>query len=165
MAGQLQFNRDYAAFGAQVRDFEKSDDVGYVVSEFLWYDGYPFYPVGALIEAQINAVWLGAGEAPDTSKIDLIFRMRSFEDPDAGPFFFEIVLRDGDFSIYGGYAIGSALSVTDEIVNGHRVLESEFHGESLRYTFDPAAGQYRETGDPTRMSTSAMRRFGKKRRY
>src|SRR5690349_14760992 len=89
MVGTISFNRDYAAFGSQVRPFEKSDDVGIVVSEFLWYDGLPFYPIGALIDAKISSAWLGEGEAPsgDTADLDLIFKM-------GGDFgYFEIILR------------------------------------------------------------------------
>lgn len=49
MAGQVKFTRDYLAWGSQVKTYEKSDDVGVVVSDFMWFEGYPFYPIGALV--------------------------------------------------------------------------------------------------------------------
>ena len=54
MAGTLKFDREYSDFGPKIRAFEKADDVGYVVTEFLWYDNAPFYPIGDLMESPIS---------------------------------------------------------------------------------------------------------------
>ena len=74
MAGTVQFNRDYAVFGKDVKPYEKADDVGTVVSQIVctW-----SYPIGALINAKISGIWLGEGEKPagDVENIDLLFKM------------------------------------------------------------------------------------------
>jgi hypothetical protein len=110
------------------------------VSEFLWYDGWPFYPIGALVDAKISSVWLGEGEAlgGEEANLDLIFKMR-----DAGGFsFFEIVLRTQLGPVYGGFAGGQSLEVTDEIVNGHRVLIAHRDGVRDRFEYDLNEGLY-----------------------
>ena len=165
MAGTIQFNRDYAAFGSQVKPYEKADDVGLVVTEFLclW-----FYPIGALVNAKISAIWLGEGEKPagDTENIDLLFKMGSSGEP-----FIEIILRStGNPPVYGGWVAGDSVDVTDEIVNGQRVLVTTLEGSKLRweYTLDadpfpqyvlvgPAAG--------AKMSTAASRKLQRKPRH
>jgi len=140
MAGMISFNRNYAAFGSQVRPFEKSDDVGFTVTEFMWFEGAPFYPIGSLIDAKISSAWLGEGEpqSGDEADLDLIFKMREQE----GFNFFEIVLRTAFGAVYGGYAGGQSLEVTDEIVNGHRVLIAHTDSIKDRYEYSLETGQY-----------------------
>jgi hypothetical protein len=169
MAGNVQFKRDYAAFGSKVRPFEKSDDVGSVLS---WMLGYwsALYPVGALVNAKISAIYLGKGEKPagDVDNIDLIFKMAQ---PGAG--FFEIVLRSkGNAPVYGGWAYGDSLEVTDEIVNGHRVLIAKAGTDKLRYEYTlgdpfglgpmyaPAAATLTST-----LSTATARKLAQKSRH
>lgn len=156
MAGQIQFNRTYAQFGAQVKEYEKSDDVGFVVTEFLWFEGFPFYPISSLIDAKITGIWLGEGERPaaDTNNIDLIFKMAGM-----GEGLYEIVLRSDDGTFYGGWFFGDTLEVTDEIVAGHRVVIGSSGGEHFRFEFDPSIGQYRlvETAGAA-LSTSSARK-------
>ncbi len=163
MAGELQFNRDYAAFGNQVRAFEKDDDVGLIVTELLWFENSPFYPVGAIIDAQITSVWLGEGDAPSTEDIDLIFRMRKFDEGDDFHFY-EIVLRADNAAFYGGWVFGDKLSVSDEVVNGHRVLNTEDLGDKLRFVFEPNVSRYQLDASPLRSSTARIRRIVKTRR-
>lgn len=141
MAGKLTFNRRYAEFDKEVRDFEKSDDVGYVVTQFLWWEGAPYYPIGALMDADIGAIWLGEDDPQSSDVIDLIFRMRPF-DPASNIYEFEIVMRNGVEPFYAGYAVGSEMTVTDEVTNFHRVLVTQFDGAEFRYVFNPAIGQY-----------------------
>ena len=129
MAGVIQFNRNFAAFGNQVNPWEKSDTVGQVITELLCIWGYP---VGELIEAKISGIWLGEGERPenDPDKLDIIFKMRT-----ASPQYYEIVLRTEDDAWYGGFFEGQSLEVTDEIVNGHRVVYAINNGMRIRYEF------------------------------
>lgn len=134
MSGQLQFKRGYAAFGSQVRPFEMDDSVGFVVTEFSTQEGYSFYPIGAIIQAEITTAWLGEGERLPNP--DIIFKMR--EDYP----FFEIVLRSEAKAWWGGSIYGQALEVTDEIVAGHRVLIATTDGVEDRYEYNPRVGQY-----------------------
>ena len=165
MAGQIQFNRTYAQFGAQVKEYEKSDDVGFVVTEFLWFEGFPFYPISSLIDAKITGIWLGEGERPaaDTNNIDLIFKMAGM-----GEGLYEIGIRvegdkadlgSDDGTFYGGWYFGDTLEVTDDIVAGHRVVIGSSGGEHFRFEFDPSIGQYRlvETAGAA-LSTSSARK-------
>jgi hypothetical protein len=145
MAGNIQFKRDYAAFGSKVRPFEKSDDVGSLLSWILgtWLF---IYPVGALVNAKISGIYLGKGEKPagDVDNLDLIFKMAQ---PGAG--YFEIILRSkGNPPVYGGWAVGESLEVTDEIVNGHRVLIAKTGTEKLRYEYT--------LGDPSGLNLGPM---------
>lgn len=139
MTGQLQFKRGYAAFGSQVRPFEMDDSVGFVVTEFSTHEGYSFYPIGAIIGAEISTAWLGEGQAPapdEKGSPDIIFKMR-----DDYPFF-EIVLRSDAKTSWGGSIYGQTLEVTDEVVAGHRVLVAEVDGVRDRYEYNSRMGQY-----------------------
>lgn len=168
MAGTLNFNRRFAKFDKKTRDFEKSDDVGYVVTQFLWWEGAPYYPIGALIDADVSAVWLGEDEPQSSEVIDLIFRMRPFDEA-SNIHEFEIVMRNGVEPFYAGFAIGSELAVTDEIINFHRVLVTQFEGAELRYVFNPAIGQYQldeslVVEGPASALASKVRKARKRRR-
>lgn len=132
MAGKLKFNREYASFGNKVRPFEKSAEVGKVL---LWIlNEWPsLYPLSALINSKISAIYLGKGEktAGDIDNLDLIFKMA-----ESGAGIFEIILRsEGHLPVYGGWAVGDTLEVTDEIVNGHRVLIGKIGSEKLRHEY------------------------------
>ena len=138
MATQVQFERDYAAFGSEARPFEMDDAVGFVVAEFSLHEGCPFYPIGAVLGAKISTVWLGEGVSPegDESNHAIIFKMR--EDYS----FFEIVMRGKDGARWGGSLYGQALEVTDEIIAGHRVLIVTADDTKVRYEFNARLGQY-----------------------
>lgn len=131
MSGTVQFNRDFAEWGPQVNPWEKTDDVGFVISEIL----YSYYPVGALMTAKISGNWLGEGEKPanDPETLDLMLKMR-------GPYgydFIEIILRSTSFSpFHAGYLDGGDVEITDTLVNGHRVLISTDGQFKYRYEFD-----------------------------
>lgn len=161
MAGTIQFNRDYAAFGNQVKPHEKTDDVGSIVTEILslW-----FYPIGAVINAKISGIWLGEGEKPagDLENIDLLFKMGPPGEP-----YIEIILRStGNPPAYGGWVAGQSLDVTDEIVNGHRVLVTTLEGTKLRweYSLDAEPHQYVQVGPAAgaKMSTATARKLQRK---
>lgn len=161
MAVELKFDREYADFGPKIREFEKADDVGYVATEFLWYEGAPFYPIGDLMEAPISAIWLGEEEAPSEELIDLVFRMPT--GGDESWFFYEIVLRTKTGAVYGGFAAGETLRVLEEIVNGHRILEADFFGQPSRYVYEPTVGRYQLS---TTLNATALRvrQLSKRRR-
>ena len=161
MAGTLKFDREYSDFGPKIRAFEKADDVGYVVTEFLWYDNAPFYPIGDLMESPISTVWLGDGEAQSEELIDIVFRMPGGEDETW--FFYEIVLRTDTGAVYGGFAAGETLRVLDEIVNGHRVLESDFLGQPSRYVYEPTEGRY-QLSATLNATALQVRQIAKRRR-
>lgn len=135
MAGEMQFNRTYADFGPQVRDFEKSPEVVAVVEDFmdLW-----DYTLLDLMGAEFSAHWLKKGERPANSPdtLDLIFEI-------ASQGFFEIVLRDGDGNaIYGGYLFGAQpVGATETIVNGYRTLiTTASDGSEILHEYTPGEG-------------------------
>lgn len=161
MAGTLKFSREFAEFGPHIRDFEKANDVGIIVTEFLWFWGAPFYPIGDLMEARISAVPLGDGDPSSEELIDLVFQMPS-GNPDE--FFYEIVLRVEGNAVYGGFAYGASLSVRDEIVNGHRVLEAKVGGDIVRYIYQLDIGQYGVDEATVSVTTALARRIAKRRR-
>ncbi len=165
MTEVVTFERDYATWVGQARPFEKADDVGYVVSEFLWFLGTPFYPIGGLVDAKVSSVWLGAGDRPlgDEDNLDLIFKMRIFPE---GRQFFEIVLRSDAGASYGGWIYGQSVEIGEEIVNAHRVIIAEADGVKERYEFHPSDGQYHlaSSVDEEFKSPIIVRRMSKRSR-
>lgn len=143
MAGMVRFNRSYADYGDQVRQFEKTIQIGDVITEFLWYGGSPYYSANQLINSKISSVWLGEGERPDNdpNNLDLIFRMDPLS-PDSWTDF-EVILRNNGNPVYGGFFFGAEIFVTDVIVAGHRAVDGIFGNERYRFEFDPATSQYR----------------------
>ena len=119
-----------------------SVDVGYVASEFLHYRGRPFYPVGALAKARVMRVWLGMGSGLVATRPDLIFAMPPFEYQSPDFRLYEIVLRTTWGASYGGWVFGSKLRVASDFWSGHRVLHTEYRGESLQFDYDVHSGQY-----------------------
>lgn len=117
MSGSFSFLRIYAQYGADIRDFERSEGVSsvlsVVMSEFE-------YPASSLIGARMTVQWLRAGEVPGkkASLMDLLFEMH-------GGGFVEIVMRDTvGTAFYGGWLEkGHTYRITDEIENGYRVIE------------------------------------------
>ncbi|WP_299289059.1 hypothetical protein [uncultured Tateyamaria sp.] len=162
MSGTLQFNREFAEFGPQVRNFEKADDVGFVVTELLWDGGAPFYAIGELMDARINATPLGEGDPASEELIDLVLRFPTRGEGDG--FWFEIVLRVEGGAAYAGWIFGEELAVTDEIVNGHRVLEASAGGTTLRYVYDLMSGRYSLDPTAVNLATADARRIAKRRR-
>lgn len=140
MAGIISFSRDYASFGSLVRPFEKADDIGSVITEFLWYQGEPFYPVSALLCAKVSSVWLGQGEpsSVDEDNLDLVFKMRESD----GGSFFEIVLRSSYGTSYGGWGWGQRLEITDELVCGHRVLVVHANNRKIKLVYSSSENVY-----------------------
>lgn len=135
MTGQNKFNRTYATYGPDVRDFEKDTDVSTVLTDILcaW-----SYPASALIGCQFSAQWLGDGERPENKPetLDLIFEM-------CGTGFLEIVVRgSGNSPQYGGWLVaGPVIDVRDEIANGYRVIVvTQADGTLIRHEFTPGFG-------------------------
>ena len=133
MSTSVAFNRDFTVWSPDVKPWEKADDVGYVISEILW----TYYPVGALMGAKISGNWLGEGETPanDPDDLDLMLRFR-----DPGGFdYVEIIIRSTSYApFYAGYLIGGKVEITNDLVNGHRVLISSDGQYKYRYEFDGA---------------------------
>ncbi|MEM5585276.1 hypothetical protein WNZ15_22660 [Roseibium sp. AS2] len=133
MAGTVQFNRDVAEWGPKVKPWEKSEDVGFVISEILEL----YYPVGSLMTARISGNWLGEGEKPENNPetLDLMLQMQEA----GGDEYVEIILRSTTFTpFYAGYLFGNEVEITDTLVNGHRVLISSNGHNRFRYEFDGA---------------------------
>jgi hypothetical protein len=144
MTRPVIFNRTYLAFGADAEPYQRADDVGYAIAEFLWFDGRPFYPATALASAQIASVRLSEcpSESLNDDNLDLIFRMREA----GGGSFFEIVLRSDGGTTYGGWLWGRSIQVLDELVNGHRVLEAILDTGEVRFEYCRTAGRYQGLG-------------------
>lgn len=167
MNAYVSFNRDFAEFGNKVRPFERANDVGYVVTELMWYEGWPYYPTDALMDATITSLWLGEGEPKTEESIDLVLRFSPPEhDAPENYYFFEIIIRGEGEAYYGGFCDGTSMHATDEIVNGHRVIETEFEGSVSRWVYTPGdgsgPGQYKIQqllGSP---SSASVRRRGKR---
>ncbi|TYC65783.1 hypothetical protein FMN63_25800 [Stappia sp. BW2] len=161
MSGKISFRRNYAAYGDNVRPFERANDIGSVITEFLWYEGAPFYPFGDLVSATISSVWLGAGEPTkdDEDNLDLVFKMPESD----GGNFFEIVLRSSGGTSYGGWAWGQDLEVTDTVVSGHRVLVAHANELCVFLEYSLEKGKYvqRNIESDCKVSTSTVRRLTK----
>ncbi len=169
MSGTIKFTRDLAEWGSRVRDFERADDVGIVFTELLWFFGTPFYPIDTLMRARISSAWLGNGEAVEEDALDLILRMRLESDDSSDEYsFYEIVLRGDSAPFYAGFVDGTNLRVLDEVVNGHRVLETDFEGDVWRFVFVPGlgngAGQYQFQQIVGAAETASIRARGKRLR-
>lgn len=138
MSGTIQFNRSYAEFGPQVRPFEASTAVSFVLTGIMceWQ-----YPMNALIGCEFSAQWLGEGEKGpnDPEDLDLIFRMNATDLSDA---YYEVILRDGNMvPTYGGWIVpANSIEVLDEIVNGYRVIVAKTNDGDIRHEFDPTLG-------------------------
>lgn len=155
MSGTLKFDRTYLDFGTQVRPIEKTADVASVFEDILTTWGYD---VGDQIGGMFSAQWLGEGERPtnDTDRLDLIFEI-------TGEPYFEIALRgETGVASYGGWLFGKQpVVVTDEIVNGHRVLLTTLEdGAQLRHEFFADAAGYLPSDSVTEMPLRAVRRIG-----
>jgi hypothetical protein len=157
MAGTIQFNRTYIDFGPQVNAWEKTPDILSAIETFFGLWGYdPMEQLGAKVTAQ----WLGEGEKPanQNEAVDLIFEIK-------GQPFFEIVLNTpGKDAVYGGYLYGTQpVEITDEIVNGYRVLVTKGEdGANVRHEFDPAQGWYLPVAAASAVPLNAARRMLRK---
>jgi hypothetical protein len=151
MAGLVRFTRDYGEFGNQVREFEKTEDVTLILG--TWAAGVSILtqppttvqiPLGRIIVAKIAAERLSQGSGGDESELSLIFRVVDPEFPGIADYV--IVMRSEGEAWYGGSLLGDdeTLVIRDDIVRGHRVLETksgtdkvtwEYHYNTSRYEF------------------------------
>jgi hypothetical protein len=136
----MKFNKSFARFHDHVKPFARADDVGFVITEFLWFAGRPFYPLASIMEATVASVCLSAQDAPpaDEDDLDLIFRMRA----ENGGHFYEIVLRSETGTSYGGWTWGQNLEISQDIVNGYHVLVVDAKGVCDRFEYDPVLRRY-----------------------
>ncbi|MGP9819815.1 hypothetical protein ACTZWW_07350 [Salinarimonas sp. NSM] len=155
MSGNANFNRVYIDFGSQVRDFEKAVEVLAVV-DFI--QGAWGYGIGNLAGAKFGAQWLRAGENAQKREEDLDLILQMVDAP-----FFEIVLRDGaNGSRYGGWLEGGLpLQITDEVVNGYRVLTTTLaDGSPLRHEFVDAELGYQPVPGAAAVPLRSQKRKG-----
>jgi hypothetical protein len=145
MVNFLKFNISYLTFTSNAQPFLRADDVGYAITEFMWFKGKPYYPMGALTEARIACLHLSSAfrDEFDEDNLDLVFLMRRPE----GGHFFEVVLRSNHGTTYGGWLWGSNLEIVDEMVEGYHVLSTIHDGEPARFEFSRELGQYKFVGD------------------
>ncbi|MEL6167842.1 MAG: hypothetical protein AAFR35_04075 [Pseudomonadota bacterium] len=137
MSNTVTFDRTYADFGGEVREFEKAPEVIAAINVLM--KEWP-YSIEDFLGARFTAEWLGSDQRPakvrDLNDHDLIFEMG-----DTG--FYELVLRNdrGD-SVYGGWLIGlEPVVVTDEVVHGHRVILTTLEdGTQQRHDYFPNLG-------------------------
>jgi len=136
----MKFNSSYFVFASSAQPFLRADDVGYAVTEFMWFKGKPYYPMGALTDARVACFHLSATlrEEIDEDNLDLVFRMRGPQ----GGHFFEIVLRSDQGTTYGGWLWGSDLEILDEFVDGYRVLSTVYDGAPTRFEYSRELGRY-----------------------
>lgn len=129
------------AFEPRIEPYQRADDVGYAVSEFMWFKGRPFYPVSALVHAKVAHARLSAkkGDEEDEDNLDILFRMPLV----AGGHFFEIVLRSNEGTSYGGWVWGEELEILNEFVNGYRVLAGKFDDRFIRFEYSKRFQGYR----------------------
>lgn len=136
----MQFNGSYLAFASSAPPFLRADDVGYAITEFMWFQGKPYYPMGALTDARVAYFHLSAAlrEETDEDNLDLVFQMRGPQ----GGHFFEIILRSDHGTTYGGWLWGSDLEILDEFVDGYRVLSTMYDGTPARFEYNRELGRY-----------------------
>lgn len=134
----IRFRNPLLLFDQSSAPYQRADDVGFVITEFLWLDGKPFYPVSALAHAKVSQVALAfsGGEAEDNC--DLVFQMPKSE----GGHFFEIVLRSDLATFYGGWVWGDELEYLDRYKNGYRVLCSRIHGKQVKFEYSEQERRY-----------------------
>ena len=139
----IAFNSQYMMFDGRIEPYQRADDVGYAISEFLWFEGRPFYPAAALAQAkvaQVNLCALQPGE-DNQDNCDLIFQMPKAD----GGHFFEIVMRSDIGTAYGGWAWGETLECLDQYVNGYRVLQARVNSTHLAFEYSTQCWRYGPT--------------------
>lgn len=152
MSGELQFKRIYAAYGPGVRAFERSPQIAEIIAGIIcrW-----AYPISAIIGNKLSSQWLSEGERDDESleDLDLLFEM-----PEEG--FIEIVLRDADaLPVYGGWLVHGQVTVTNEVMNGYRVINVvDESNETIRHEYEETFG-YSPTETATSLTTKARARL------
>lgn len=141
MKTPMVFARPYLTFSSTTAPYQRADDVGYIVTEFMSFKGRPYYPIGVLTSARVTSVHLTARdpEEGDEDNLDLLFRMREAE----GGYFFEIVLRSSQGTRYGGWVWGYEIEVLDEVVQGYRVLLTHDGKKQWRFAYCCQAERYR----------------------
>lgn len=141
------------AFEPRTEPYQRADDVGYAVSEFMWFKGRPFYPVSALVHAKVAHARLSAKKSDDQDEdnLDILFRMPVV----AGGHFFEIVLRSNEGTSYGGWLWGEELEILNEFVNGYRVLAGKFDDRLIRFEYSKRFQRYR-TAEPLPVEKSVF---------
>ncbi|MBP2551519.1 hypothetical protein J2858_004461 [Neorhizobium galegae] len=142
----MTFNSSYVQFSSYTEPYQRADDVGFAITEFMWFKGYPFYAIGALTEAKVAYARLaqGAFEETDQDNVDLVFRMSQT----GGGYFFELVLRSDKGTAYGGWLWGENLEVTDEFINGYRVLATTHAAGRTHFAYSRRRRGYQCIGRP-----------------
>ena len=142
-SGMTTFSHPYMVFDQLVEPYQRADDVGYIISEFMWFEGRPFYPISALANAKVTYTTLSdkPSDGFDEDNVDVIFRMPGV----SGGCFFEIVLRSDAGTFYGGWLWGQELEVLNEVINGYRVLLTRYEHNPIRFEFSEKERRYLAT--------------------
>lgn len=159
MPSRLLFGKQYLSFGQQVEPYQRADDVGYAVTEFLWFEGRPFYPAGSLTHAAVASVRLSSSntEEVDEDNLDLIFQMQDVD----GGHIFEVVLRSNEGTRYGGWLWGRDLELSHEVSDGYRLITANTERGQFRFAFCATSGQYRCCGEAPISKADHRRNVGK----
>lgn len=139
----IAFNCHYMMFDGRIEPYQRADDVGYAISEFLWFDGRPFYPASALAQAKVAPVNLCSLQVSEDNQdnCDLIFQMPKAD----GGHFYEIVMRSDTGTDYGGWAWGETLECLDQYVNGYRVLRAHINNSQASFEYSSQCRRYGPT--------------------
>ena len=154
MTSSIKFNRTFADWGDQTREFERSEDVLTILTNLI---GQLDQTIGAYIGGKFTSIWLHEGDTPGSeADLDLIFVNQADD-------FLDIVLREDGVPVYGGALNPSVtVEVTDEIVDGFRVIiGTDEGGNKTRY--EATGGVYNPVG-PTAATTLISTARAKMRR-
>ena len=138
MAQTIRFQRKFAEWGAELRDFERGPEVLQLLQDVAT-DLEQVFGI-AYIGGKITSVWLHEGDAPgDTADLDLIFT-----NEDDG--FLDILLREDSGLTYGGALDPSeTVEVLDDLVDGHRVIIGTA-ADGTRIRYEASSGRYFPVG-------------------
>ncbi|TPP05866.1 hypothetical protein [Rhizobium glycinendophyticum] len=139
----IAFMSQYMMFDGRIEPYQRADDVGYAISEFLWFEERPFYPASALAQAKVAQVNLCSlqGSEDNQDNCDLVFQMPKAD----GGHFYEIVMRSDNGTAYGGWAWGETLECLDQIANGYRVLRTQIHETQASFEYSSKSRRYGPT--------------------
>lgn len=129
--------RNYIKFGTEISDFEKDPKILKQVNHFMHEldVGYSFLDI---IGARVTTTRLSDGFQVGDSQhdLDLIWHMERLN-------YFEIILCGEKITPrYGGWLYGEDPQITDEIINGYRVIETTFKEQTLRHHYEPLVRGY-----------------------
>lgn len=114
MSKTINFQRSFTNWGDKTREFERSNEIQEILTTLI--DDLSM-TIGAFIDGKFSSIWLHEGDATgDKADLDLIFVNQTDQ-------FLDVILREDGVPVYGGFLNPSVkVLVTDEVVDGHRVI-------------------------------------------